>query len=299
MKLKIFFLLIAIVFTLSGCVSNKVFAGLESRYAQLKSDNVVLQKAYDTLQSKYIALEGRLEKKRKLLGKTMDSLSQSQKDFTNLQAAYNALETNSDAALQNSIAKNNELLADISEKEKLLTQREARLNELENLIADKERAMSELKQRLSDALLNFKGKGLTVEQRNGKVYVSMENKLLFRSGSWEVGEAGQEAIAQLGTVLAENPDIGVLIEGHTDDVPYKGKGLLSGNWDLSAKRATAIVKLLEANSEILLQNLTAAGRGEYLPIAPNTTAEGRAANRRIEVILSPNLDAITDLLNNQ
>lgn len=159
--------------------------------------------------------------------------------------------------------------------------------------------MSELKQRLSDALLNFKGKGLTVEQRNGKVYVSMENKLLFRSGSWEVGEAGQEAIAQLGTVLAENPDIGVLIEGHTDDVPYKGKGLLSGNWDLSAKRATAIVKLLEANSEILLQNLTAAGRGEYLPIAPNTTAEGRAANRRIEVILSPNLDAITDLLNNQ
>ena len=299
MKIKIFFLLIAIVFTLSGCVSNKVFAGLESRYAQLKSDNVVLQKAYDTLQSKYIALEGRLEKKRKLLGKTMDSLSQSQKDYANLQAAYNALETNSDAALQNSIAKNNELLADISEKEKLLTQREARLNELENLIADKERAMSELKQRLSDALLNFKGKGLTVEQRNGKVYVSMENKLLFRSGSWEVGEAGQEAIAQLGTVLAENPDIGVLIEGHTDDVPYKGKGLLSGNWDLSAKRATAIVKLLEANSEILLQNLTAAGRGEYLPIAPNTTAEGRAANRRIEVILSPNLDAITDLLNNQ
>ena len=299
MKLKIFFLLIAIVFTLSGCVSNKVFAGLESRYAQLKSDNVVLQKAYDTLQSKYIALEVRLEKKRKLLGKTMDSLSQSQKDFANLQAAYNALETNSDAALQNSIAKNNELLADISEKEKLLTQREARLNELENLIADKERAMNELKQRLSDALLNFKGKGLTVEQRNGKVYVSMENKLLFRSGSWEVGEAGQEAIAQLGTVLAENPDIGVLIEGHTDDVPYKGKGLLSGNWDLSAKRATAIVKLLEANSEILLQNLTAAGRGEYLPIAPNTTAEGRAANRRIEVILSPNLDAITDLLNNQ
>lgn len=299
MKLKIFFLLSAIVFTLSGCVSNKVFAGLESRYAQLKSDNVVLQKAYDTLQSKYIALEGRLEKKRELLGKTMDSLSQSQKDFANLQAAYNALEKNSDAALQNSIAKNNELLADISEKEKLLTQREARLNELENLIADKERAMSELKQRLSDALLNFKGKGLTVEQRNGKVYVSMENKLLFRSGSWEVGEAGQEAIAQLGTVLAENPDIGVLIEGHTDDVPYKGKGLLSGNWDLSAKRATAIVKLLEANSEILLQNLTAAGRGEYLPIAPNTTAEGRAANRRIEVILSPNLDAITDLLNNQ
>ena len=299
MKRNVFFLLISLVFSLSGCVSNKVFAGLESRYATLKSEHVLLQKAHDTLQSEYAAQAERLENKRQLLGKTMDSLTQSQKDYANLQAAYNALEENSDAALQKSIAQNNALLADISEKEKLLTQREARLHELESLITEKENAMRELKQRLSDALLNFEGKGLTVEQRNGKVYVSMENKLLFRSGSWEVGAAGQEAIAQLGTVLAENPDIGVQIEGHTDNVPYNGKGSLSGNWDLSAKRATAIVKLLEANPEILLENLTAAGRGEFLPIAPNTTAEGRAANRRIEVILSPNLDAITDLLNNQ
>lgn len=299
MKLKVGLLLTILTLTVNACVSNKVFASLESRYAELKSENVLLEKAYDSLQSDLNALAERLEKKQQQLSKTVDSLTQSRKDFSNLKAAYSALEENSDTALQKSITKNNELLADISEKEKLLIEREARLNELENLIADKERAMSELKQRLSDALLNFEGKGLTVEQRNGKVYVSMENKLLFRSGSWEVGTAGQEAIAQLGTVLAENPDIGVLIEGHTDDVPYKGKGSLSGNWDLSAKRATAIVKLLEVNSDILLQNLTAAGRGEYLPIAPNTTIEGRAANRRIEVILSPNLDAITELLNKQ
>lgn len=299
MKLKTGLLLTILALTLSGCVSNKVFAGLESRYAQLKSEHVLLEKVHDSLQLEYDTLTERLDKKQQQLGKTIDSLTQSRNDFSHLQAAYNALEENSDAALQKSISKNNELLAEISEKEKLLTEREARLDELENLIADKERAMNELKQSLSDALLNFEGKGLTVEQRNGKVYVSMENKLLFRSGSWEVGVAGQEAIAQLGTVLAENPDIGVLIEGHTDNVPYKGKGSLSGNWDLSAKRATAIVKLLEANPDILLQNLTAAGRGEYLPIAPNTTIDGRAANRRIEVILSPNLDAITYLLNKQ
>lgn len=283
----------------SSCVSNKVFADLESRYADLKVVHTDLNKKYDSLQLFTKALEKELEINVKNLTKTQDSLVQTRKDYTNLQNAYSALEENSDAALQKSIAKNNELLAEISQKEQMLTDREARLRDLENLIAEKENAMNELKQRLSDALLNFEGKGLTVEQRNGKVYVSMENKLLFRSGSWEVGSDGRMAIAQLGTVLAENPDIGVLIEGHTDDVPYAGKGALEGNWDLSAKRATAIVKLLEQNSEILSQNLTAAGRGEFIPIAPNSTAEGRAANRRIEVVLSPNLDAITDLLNKE
>ncbi|MGC6421606.1 MAG: OmpA family protein [Flavobacteriaceae bacterium] len=299
MKIKTTFVILLAGFSTYSCVSTKVFAGLESRYAALKSKHVQLQKEQDSLLTAHKVLGDRLETKRQNLGKTMDSLAQSRRDFKNLQEAYAALEENSDAALQKSIAKNNDLLAQISEKENLLTQREERLNELENLIADKERAMNELKQRLSNALLNFEGKGLTVEQRNGKVYVSMENKLLFRSGSWEVGLDGKEAILQLGTVLAENPDIAVLIEGHTDNVPFSGKGPLSGNWDLSAKRATAIVELLEANPEILLENLTAAGRGEYLPIAPNTSSEGRAANRRIEVILSPNLDAITDLLNNQ
>lgn len=299
MKLKYFFSVLIVCASLSNCVSNKVFADLESRYATLKGEHTQLEKAHDTLKATMADLRIRFEKKRELLGKTMDSLTQVKKDFTNLQAAYTALEKNSDEALQKSIGKNNELLAQISEKEQQLAQRESRLRELENLIADKERAMSDLKKRLSDALLNFKGKGLTVEQRNGKVYVSMENKLLFRSGSWEVGAEGREAISQLGTVLAENPDIGVLIEGHTDNVPYSGKGSLKGNWDLSAKRATSIVQILEENPEILSQNLTAAGRGEFLPIAPNSTAEGRAANRRIEVILSPNLDAITDLLNNQ
>ncbi|CAI8202556.1 MAG: cell envelope biogenesis protein OmpA [Flavobacteriaceae bacterium TMED120] len=298
--MKTFHILVFLITSLflTACVSNKVFTDLESRYAELKASHTLLKKKYDSLQVAHMDLEKALESKTQILGKTLDSLVQQRNDFSNLQKAYDALQENSEAALQESINKNNALLAEISQKEQLLTEREARLNELEGLIADKEQAMNELKQRLSDALLNFEGKGLTVEQRNGKVYVSMENKLLFRSGSWEVGEEGREAIAQLGNVLADNPDIGVLIEGHTDDVPYSGKGSLKGNWDLSAKRATAIVKLLEQNPEILSQNLTAAGRGEFIPIAPNSTMEGRAANRRIEVILSPNLDAITDLLNN-
>ena len=145
--------------------------------------------------------------------------------------------------------------------------------------------------------LNYEGKGLSVEARDGKVYVSMENKLLFQSGSWDVETERKSALASLGDVLSDNPDISILIEGHTDNVPFTGRGSIKGNWDLSTKRATSIVNILLENPEILPQNLTAAGRGEYLPIAPNSTREGRSANRRIEVILSPQLDKITQIIN--
>ena len=178
-----------------------------------------------------------------------------------------------------------------------LDARSRRVNELEELIAAKDAKMNALKEAISKALTNFEGKGLTVEQRDGKVYVSMENKLLFSSGSWAVNAEGRQAVKQLGQVLAENPDIAVLIEGHTDNVPYGGSGPLSDNWDLSTKRATSIVQILKENNNIDPQNLTAAGRGEYAPIATNETAEGRAKNRRIEVILTPKLDEVTKLLN--
>jgi chemotaxis protein MotB len=125
----------------------------------------------------------------------------------------------------------------------------------------------------------------------------MENKLLFSSGSWAVNAEGKKAVQQLGAVLALNPDIAVLIEGHTDNVPYGGTGQLTDNWDLSTKRATSIVQILRENSGIDPFNLTAAGRGEYAPVTTNTTAEGKAKNRRIEVILTPKLDEINQLLN--
>ena len=180
---------------------------------------------------------------------------------------------------------------------KELENRSQRVAELENVIASKDAAMRKLKDAISKALTNFEGKGLTVEQRNGKVYISMENKLLFQSGSWYVGSQGKQAVKQLGSVLAENPEISVLIEGHTDNVPYKGNAQLSSNWDLSAKRATSIVNILRENDAINPENLTAAGRGEYAPIATNDTSEGKAKNRRIEVILTPKLDEISKLLN--
>ena len=185
----------------------------------------------------------------------------------------------------------------IADRENELADRIARVEELERLIAGQKQAMVDLKENLSDALLNYKDKGLTVEVRDSKVYISMENKLLFKSGSWTLELEGQRAISSLGDVLADNPDISILIEGHTDNIPYSGRGSLKGNWDLSTKRATSIVNTLLENIEILPQNLTAAGRGEYLPIATNSTIEGRAANRRIEVILSPKLDEISQIIN--
>jgi chemotaxis protein MotB len=215
-----------------------------------------------------------------------------------LKEDYVLLGKSSDQKIQESIAQNNALLKEIALKESALSAREERVDQLEELIALKEAALSELKQRLSDALLNFRGKGLTVEQRNGKVYVSMENKLLFQSGRWDIEAEGKKAIRQLAAVLQDNPDISILIEGHTDNVPFSGQGGLESNWDLSTKRATAVVNILLENDQLLPQNLTAAGRSEYIPIAPNSTPEGRASNRRIEVILSPQWDEINALLNN-
>jgi chemotaxis protein MotB len=289
------FILIALC--LSSCVSNRVFNDLESRYAQLKDNYNRQTKSIETLNAeikdltkKFVALEETFQE-------TEDSLNQKQQKLEQLESSLDLLKQNSETALKERIAENEALMEKIAERENELADRMARVDELEGLITRQQEAMRNLKEKLSDALLNFEDKGLTVEARDGKVYVSMENKLLFKSGSWTVGADGRLAIEELGNVLADNPDIAILIEGHTDNIPYNGKGPLKGNWDLSTKRATAIVNQLLENPNILPQNLTAAGRGEYLPIAPNSTREGRAANRRIEVVLSPQLDEIKQIIN--
>jgi chemotaxis protein MotB len=174
-----------------------------------------------------------------------------------------------------------------------------RLAELEKMMADKDAAMKKLKETLTKSLKAFEGKGLTVTEKDGKVYVSMENKLLFESGSWTVGAEGKKAVDLVGKVLGDNPEISVLIEGHTDNDKITGTiaGGVENNWDLSTKRATAIVNILSANAKVKKENLTAAGRGEYAPLLSNETAEGKAKNRRIEIILTPKLDEISKMLN--
>lgn len=309
-------LVVLCLLLLNSCVSSKVYKDLESRHADLKRENRELSsdlEKYRNLDQEFSALK---EEHAALVGES-DRLQQEltglQSRYQALQDSYDALEENSSAAIAENSRQNRQLLADLEEKEQALAREQSRLeklqrdlesrsrriDELEGLIAAKDAKMNALKNAISNALTNFEGKGLTVEQRDGKVYVSMENKLLFSSGSWAVNAAGRKAVQQLGEVLAQNPDIAVLIEGHTDNVPYGGSGPLKDNWDLSTKRATSIVQILRENSAIDPQNLTAAGRGEYAPIASNETAEGRAKNRRIEVILTPKLDEVTELLSQE
>ena len=286
-----------LLLSLSACVSNRVFNDLESRYAELKDNFNRQTKTIESLNEELKDLTEKYVTQEASFQQTEDSLNLKQQKLEQLESSLDLLKLQSESALKERITENEGLLKKIAERENELADRMARVEELEGLIARQKQAMRNLKERLSDALLNFEDKGLTVEARDGKVYVSMENKLLFKSGSWTVEAAGQNAIKSLAGVLAENPDIAILIEGHTDNVPYRGKGPLKGNWDLSTKRATAIVNQLLENPDILPQNLTAAGRGEYLPIAPNSTRSGRAANRRIEVVLSPQLDEISQIIN--
>ena len=289
---KFAFLLLGV----SSCVSTKVFNDLELRYAQMKDQRIELEKEKDSLQQSWDRLNDKSNETSLYLKRSRDSVAQAIKEIQSLEKEFTLLKENSDLKIQESIAKNNTLLKQIALKETELQSRGARVDQLEQMIEDQKKALNDLKERLSSALLNYKGKGLTVEQRNGKVYISMENKLLFKSGSWVVEAEGVQALGQLAKVLEKNPEITVLIEGHTDNVPFTSKGALESNWDLSTKRATAVVQILLKNKQILPQNLTAAGRSEYVPIAPNSLAEGRAANRRIEVVLSPSLDEITTLL---
>ena len=189
-------------------------------------------------------------------------------------------------------AKSDELDA----KEKLLQEREKTLDEMNKVIARQDSITKRLNSILRNALLGFNSDELSVEIKNGKVYVSMSDKLLFKSGSSAVETKGKEALKLLGGVLDKNVDIDILIEGHTDNVPIK-TSIYKDNWDLSVARATSIVRILANDYKIAPTRMTASGKGEFFPKADNGTPEGRAKNRRTEIILSPKLDELMKLLN--
>lgn len=178
-----------------------------------------------------------------------------------------------------------------------LLERELRVMELEGILARKDSAAALLKNKIATALLGFADQGLTVEHRDGKVYVSLEDRLLFASGSWVVDVKGKEALKKLAAVLETQPDVSILIEGHTDNVPYKGTTQVKDNWDLSVMRATSIVKILTVDTKLDPRQLTAAGRSEYSPLENGESAEARKKNRRTDIIIAPKLDELFKLLN--
>ena len=166
------------------------------------------------------------------------------------------------------------------------------VNELNSLLRNKDQALLNLKTKVNKALLGFSNSDLTVSEVNGKIYVSLSQDLLFASGSDKIDWKGRKAIRKLGEVLKANPDIHILVEGHTDS-----DGSPAQNWDLSVRRATAVVKELTGPGGLNPKNVTAAGRAFYVPVASNSTAAGKAKNRRTEIILTPNLDDLYKLIN--
>ena len=183
----------------------------------------------------------------------------------------------------------------LSELNEKLKSREAKVVELQTILDSKENEAKILKESVTAALLGFNNNGLTITQKNGKVYVSLEEQLLFASGSTVVDPKGEQALKQLAAVLEKNPEISILIEGHTDNVPIKG-GNIKDNWDLSVLRATSVVRILGKSAKIDPVRLTPAGKGEYVPLDTGSTAEARKKNRRIEVVLSPRIDEILNVL---
>lgn len=190
----------------------------------------------------------------------------------------------------------NKQKSDLDNLSNELLKREARVAELEDILKKKDLAAAELRKKLSDALIGFEGKGLTITQKNGKVYISMDESLLFASGKTMVEPKGVDALKNVAKVLEQNPDINMMVEGHTDDVPMKGSGEIKDNWDLSVMRATSVTKIMLGSAKIDGSRITSAGRGEYFPLDNAKTPEARKKNRRTELILTPKLDELLKVL---
>jgi chemotaxis protein MotB len=190
----------------------------------------------------------------------------------------------------------NQQKTDLDRLNEELKKREARVNELEAILKQKDQAAADLRKKLSDALIGFENKGLTITQKNGKVYVSLDESLLFASGKTNVEAKGVEALKNVAKVLEQNPDINVMVEGHTDDVAMKGAGDIKDNWDLSVMRATSVTKIMLGSAKIEPQRIISAGRGEFVPLDNAKTPEARKKNRRTEIILTPKLDELLKVL---
>ncbi len=269
---------------------------LQERVEQLRRDTIEIGRINRRLETNYDRLlatyENLLDQNQKLMeGQEIESarilrrLKETQEDLQKREDELNRTAAQMDEKERNL----NQLMSELGEKER-------RVFELESILARQDSTVQALRRTVSNALLGFEGQGLTVEIKKGKVYVSLEESLLFASGSTNVDSRGVNALRQLATVLANNPDINVLIEGHTDDVPLRPGSAIRDNWDLSVLRATAIVRILLQNSNIEPQRLTAAGRGEYMPIDPAKTPQARQKNRRTEIILTPQLDDLFQII---
>jgi chemotaxis protein MotB len=307
-------LLLALPFLLASCIVTKkkyddmlaqkvkLEADLAERSQQLEKANqelVVLDETVKKLSADTLSLSADLKAK-------SARLAELNQEYEKLNAYYKNLLTSSGKLNRDMAQQQEQLLAIQGSLERTrrvndslsnsLSEREKKVKELEAILASKDKAVNDLKNKISNALLNFKENDLTVKVKNGKVYVSLAEQLLFASGSTEVDAKGVTALQQLAKAVKDQRDINIMVEGHTDNVPVSKKSqYMQDNWDLSVMRATAITKIL-TRAGVSPRQITASGRGEFTPLAANDTPQNRQKNRRTEIIITPNLDELFKIL---
>ncbi len=331
-SLKSILPVVLVALVAGSCVTGKKYNTLSDRADlllgerdSLKAENIWLTMSNRELTSKSEKLTEETDSLTAELARVQADLTQTRDEYVRLTTRYADLQRAQEELVSGRAQETQRLLAelraaqsDLQKKENLLRElemnldtkkasleeltfelekRNARLTELEKMLDAQQKAVRELKAKVSEALYGFENNGLSVTIKDGKVYVSMDEKLLFKTGSYEIDANGRAALRKLGALLEKNTDIGILVEGHTDDVPYRSSsGQLVDNWDLSVKRATTVVRVLTQDTKINPKRLTASGRGEYIPVDPLKTAEARQKNRRTEIILTPDLSELYKIL---
>jgi chemotaxis protein MotB len=330
--LYIFGFLVLIIFSVS-CVSGKKFSSLQDTSKQFmnerdafKTDNIGLEMENKELKAKLTSLGKQVGNAEHDIAAAQKERDKAVDDYNRISLKYTELQNSQEDLIKGNVKETQKLLSQLQEaqtnlqkKEDLLRQlsanldtkkasldeltfelekRNARLAELERILDAQKKIVQDLKSKVSEALLGFENNGLTVTMKNGKVYVSLDEKLLFKTASWDMDANGKNALKKLAGVLEKNPDIQVTIEGHTDNVPYyPGNSQLKDNWDLSVKRATTVIRVLLEGSRIDAKRLTAAGRSQYLPVDDHNTDDARQKNRRTEIVLTPDLTELYNLIN--
>jgi chemotaxis protein MotB len=316
-----------------SCVSGKKYSGLQdksrnfmSERDDFKADNIGLEMQNKELKAKLALLEKQAGSVQSEITAAQNERDKAVEDYNRMSAKYSELQNAQDDLIKGNVKETQRLLselqaaqANLQKKEDLLRsleqnldtkktaldeltfeldKRNARLAELEKILDAQKKMVQDLKNKVSEALLGFENNGLTVTMKNGKVYVSLEEKLLFKSASWDIDANGRNALKKLAGVLEKNRDIQIMIEGHTDNVPYNpGNSQLKDNWDLSVKRATTVVRVLLEGTSIDAKRLTASGRSQFSPVDGQNTADARQKNRRTEIVLTPDLTELYQLIN--
>ncbi|GAB1445665.1 hypothetical protein MASR2M41_13790 [Flammeovirgaceae bacterium] len=303
-----------ILFTLQGCiVSKRKFDDLLAQKVKSEGELAETSAKLDKATSELAVLNTSLNQLKsdttnmgEVLRFTTQKLVGLNTEYDQLNAYYKNLLNSSGKLNRDLTIQKEQLLAiqdNLERTRKLndslsvsLEERERKVKDLEQVLANKDKAVLDLKNRISNALLNFKENDLTVNVKNGKVYVSLAEQLLFKSGSVEVDSKGVTALQQLAKALKDQKDIHIMVEGHTDNVPISKKSAyMQDNWDLSVMRATSITRILTKGG-VSPNQITASGKGEHSPLAPNTTSENKQKNRRTEIIITPDLDELFKIL---